>query len=81
MYRKLFIVLAALLTLAACSSEKEPVVNYKLHLDWQERHLHAFYDYKTNLCIDVMAVKPGKREVHTFRIGAGGKDFDFFFGY
>ena len=42
---------------------------------------HAFYDYKTNLCIDVMAVKPGKREVHTFRIGAGGKDFDCSFGY
>ena len=42
---------------------------------------HAFFDYKTNLCVDVMAVKPSKREVHTFRIGAGGKDFDCSFTY
>ncbi len=42
---------------------------------------HAFFDYKTNLCIDVLAVKPTKREVHTFRIGAGGKDFDCSFSY
>ena len=42
---------------------------------------HAFFDYKTNLCFDVMAVKPSKREVHTFRIGAGGKEFDASFSY
>ena len=42
---------------------------------------HAFFDYKTNLCIDVFAVKPFKREVHTFRVGAGGEDFDCSFGY
>ena len=42
---------------------------------------HAFFDYKTNLCIDVVAVKPAKREVHTFRIGAGGEEYDSVFGY
>lgn len=42
---------------------------------------HAFFDYKTNLCIDVLAVKPSKREVHTFRIGAGGEGFDCVFSY
>ena len=42
---------------------------------------HAFFDYKTNLCIDVVAVKPAKREVHTFRIGAGGKEYDCVFSY
>ena len=43
--------------------------------------IHAFYDYKTNLCIDVVAVKPDKREVHTFRVGAGGEEFDSIFSY
>ncbi|MBR5661416.1 MAG: metallophosphoesterase [Bacteroidales bacterium] len=42
---------------------------------------HAFFDYKDNLCIDVFAVKPSKREVHTFRIGAGGEAFDSVFSY
>lgn len=42
---------------------------------------HAFFDYKDSLCIDMIAVKPGKREVHTFRIGAGGKDYDSSFSY
>ena len=42
---------------------------------------HAFFDYKENLCIDVVAVKPALREVHTFRIGAGGADYDYSFGY
>ena len=42
---------------------------------------HAFFDYKENLCIDVLAVKPSKREVHTFRIGAGGEEFDCVFTY
>ena len=42
---------------------------------------YAFYDYKKSLCIDVVAVKPAKHEVHTFRIGAGGADFDYAFGY
>ena len=43
--------------------------------------IHAFYDYKTNLCIDVVAVKPAKREVHTFRVGAGGEEYDSVFSY
>lgn len=42
---------------------------------------HAFFDYRETLCIDVVAVKPAKREVHTFRIGAGGADFDTCFPY
>lgn len=42
---------------------------------------HAFFDYQTNLCIDVMAVKPSAREAHTFRIGAGGEEFDCSFTY
>ncbi len=42
---------------------------------------HAYFDYQESLCIDVVAVKPAKREVHTFRIGAGGADFDYEFGY
>ena len=42
---------------------------------------HAFYDYTTNLCLDVVAVKPAKREVHTFRIGAGGEEYDSVFSY
>lgn len=43
--------------------------------------MHAFFDYKESLCIDVVAVKPAKREVHTFRIGAGGADYDTCFPY
>ena len=42
---------------------------------------HAFFDYKETLCIDVVAVKPSTREVHTFRIGAGGADYDCEFTY
>ncbi len=42
---------------------------------------HAFFDYKENLCLDVFAVKPSKREVHTFRVGAGGEAFDCVFSY
>lgn len=42
---------------------------------------HAFFDYRQNLCIDMIAVKPSSREVHTFRIGAGGAEFDQVFGY
>lgn len=34
-----------------------------------------------SLCCDVIAVKPAKGEVHTFRIGAGGADFDYEFTY
>ncbi|MBQ3722734.1 MAG: metallophosphoesterase [Bacteroidales bacterium] len=42
---------------------------------------HAYFDYTKSLCIDVVAVKPATREVHTFRIGAGGADFDYVFDY
>jgi len=43
--------------------------------------IHADFKYQESLCIDVVAVKPAKREVHTFRIGAGGEEFDCEFKY
>ena len=42
---------------------------------------HEYFDYKKTLCIDVVAIKPAKREVHTFRVGAGGADYDYTFTY
>ena len=42
---------------------------------------HAFFEYTESLCIDVVAVKPATREVKTFRIGAGGPEYDFTFPY
>ncbi len=42
---------------------------------------HAYFDYRQCLCIDVVAVKPAKREVHTFRIGAGGEEYDYSWEY
>ena len=42
---------------------------------------HANFKDQESLCIDVVAVKPAKREVHTFRVGAGGADFDCQFRY
>ena len=42
---------------------------------------HAFFDYRQMMCVDVIAVKPEKREVHTFRIGAGGADYDYTWTY
>ena len=42
---------------------------------------HAFFDYKQMMCVDVIAVKPSKREVRSFRIGAGGAEYDFGFSY
>ena len=41
----------------------------------------APYDVDKTLCCDVIAVKPAKGEVHTFRIGAGGAEFDYEFTY
>lgn len=41
----------------------------------------AYFDYVDNLCIDVVCVKPALGEVHTFRVGAGGADFDYSFVY
>ncbi|MCQ2152368.1 MAG: metallophosphoesterase [Bacteroidales bacterium] len=41
----------------------------------------APYDVEESLCCDVIAIKPAKGEVHTFRIGAGGADFDYEFKY
>ena len=41
----------------------------------------ADVNFNESLCCDVIAVKPAKNEVHTFRIGAGGADFDYAFPY
>lgn len=41
----------------------------------------ADYNIDESLCCDVIAVKPGKNEVHTFRIGAGGAEYDYEFNY
>ena len=41
----------------------------------------AYFDYTETLCIDVVAIKPAVREVHTFRVGAGGEEFDETFNY
>ena len=41
----------------------------------------ADVDLEKSLCCDVIAVKPAKNEVHTFRIGAGGAEYDYVFNY
>ncbi|MBQ0005975.1 MAG: metallophosphoesterase [Alistipes sp.] len=41
----------------------------------------ADLNFDESLCCDVIAVKPAKNEVHTFRIGAGGADYDYEFNY
>ncbi len=45
------------------------------------RTTHEYFNYKETLCVDVVAVKPEKHEVHTFRIGAGGSQYDYEFTY
>lgn len=42
---------------------------------------HVLFDYHETLCCDIIAVKPSKHLVHTFRMGAGGSDFDYEFSY
>lgn len=37
---------------------------------------HVWFDYREELCVDVVAFKPATGEVHTFRIGAGGAGAD-----
>ena len=49
--------------------------------DMMEGTTHAFFNYKETLCCDVIAIKPAKNEVHTFRIGAGGEEYDLQFTY
>lgn len=41
----------------------------------------ADVNLEESLCCDVVAVKPAKNQVHTFRIGAGGADYDYEFNY
>ena len=42
---------------------------------------HAHCDYTQSLCCDVIAIKLDSKQVHTFRIGAGGAEYDLEFGY
>lgn len=42
---------------------------------------HVWFDQILETCCDVVAVKPDKNEVRSFRIGAGGEDFDLAFDY
>lgn len=41
----------------------------------------AWFNSRFSLCCDVVAIKPAKNEVHTFRVGAGGSDLDYQFKY
>ena len=42
---------------------------------------HAEYNAYTSLCCDVIAIKLKSKEVRTFRIGAGGEEYDLTFPY
>ena len=42
---------------------------------------HADCNFTQSLCCDVIAIKLRSKQVHTFRIGAGGKEYDLEFGY
>jgi len=46
-----------------------------------EGQRHIDFDYNESLCCDLVAIKPAKNEVKTFRIGAGGADYDYQFNY
>lgn len=41
----------------------------------------AWFNSRFTLCCDVVVIKPAKNEVHTFRVGAGGSQFDYHFKY
>lgn len=45
-----------------------------------EHRVARFWPFE-QCCCDIVALKPATREVATFRFGAGGKDFDYRFGY
>lgn len=42
---------------------------------------HADCDYTQSLCCDVVAIKLDSKQVRTFRIGTGGAEYDYEFGY
>ncbi len=46
-----------------------------------EGQRQADYNYHFSLCFDIIAIKLKSKEVHTFRVGAGGKDYDYSFKY
>ena len=41
----------------------------------------AWFNSRQSLCCDVVVIKPATREIHTFRIGAGGAEMDYRFRY
>ena len=42
---------------------------------------HADFDLNASLCFDVIALKLKSKKVRSFRVGAGGKDYDLEFAY
>jgi len=46
-----------------------------------EGQRHIDFDYNESLCCDLVAIKPASNEVKTFRIGAGGAEYDYIFNY
>lgn len=49
--------------------------------DMMDGTRYARFDYKKSMCCDVISIKPAKHEVRSFRIGAGGQEFDSGFSY
>ncbi len=41
----------------------------------------AWFNSRETLCCDIVVIKPGTGEVHTFRLGAGGAEMDYHFKY
>ena len=39
------------------------------------------FNSRESLCVDIVVIKPQKREVRTFRLGAGGEEMDYEFRY
>lgn len=69
-----FIIFAAFLILAACTTEKDPVVNYKLYLDCLRGSCQISPSWEIRTSWE-------SRTISTWWIGAGGKDFDCSFTY
>ena len=41
----------------------------------------AWFNSRQSLCCDIVVIKPATREIHTFRVGAGGEEMDYRFRY
>lgn len=49
--------------------------------DMMDGTVHEFFDYRRQICCDVIAVKPALGQGRSFRIGAGGAAYDCDFVY